>query len=442
MKKVLSILFITTFLFADKPITGKNIINLEYATQPALNSDGSRIAYVRIVSPEEGSKSRSSFREIWVVDGDGSNQRKFTSAPINSWSPQWAPNGNLTFLSSRKEHNKSTQVYSIPINGGEAYPITDYKDGIGSYKWSPNGKWIAFTSREKESAKVKKMKKDGYDMIVMGKEHLYNRLWIFNIESNTYKKIYRQDLNVSLFEWAPDSESIVFQASEKVNVDLEYLESSIYLVKIPTGNPKKVTDTPGKLSSMSISPNNKQLAFLGATSYNDPLAQSIYVAEIKTGKSKLITDNFKESFIDVDWIDDQTVIGLSQRGTKTVLSAIFLNNNSSEKVFNQNDILTPKEIITSISYHRNTKQFLFTANSHRHHNEVFLGLYGSKKMQRITFLNPSLNNIQLAKQETVSWKAEDGITIEGVLTYPLSYRKLGELLLSYNDNLYNRNGLW
>ena len=43
-------------------------------------------------------------------------------------------------------------------------------------------------------------------------------------------------------------------------------------------------------------------------------------------------------------------------------------------------------------------------------------------MQRITFLNPSLNNIQLAKQETVSWKAEDGITIEGVLTYPLSYR--------------------
>ena len=422
MKKVLSILFITTFLFADKPITSKNIIDLEYATQPALNSDGSRVAYVRIVSPEEGSNSRSSFREIWLTDTDGSNQRKFTSAPINSWSPQWAPNGNITFLSFRKEHNKSTQIYSIPINGGEAYPITDYKDGIGSYKWSPNGKWIAFTSREKESTKVKKMKKDGYDMIVMGKEHLYNRLWIFNIESNTYKKIYRQDLNVSLFEWAPDSESIVFQASEKVNVDLEYLESSIYLVKIPTGNPKKVTDTPGKLSSMSISPNNKQLAFLGATSYNDPLAQSIYVAEIKTGKSKLITDNFKESFIDVDWIDDQTVMGLSQRGTKTVLSSIFLTNNSSEKVFNQNDILSPKEIITSISYHRNTKQFVLTANSHFHHNEVFLGLYGSKKMQRMTFLNPSLNNIQLAKQETVSWKAEDGITIEGVLTYPLSYR--------------------
>ena len=159
MKKVLSILFITTFLFADKPITSKNIINLEYATQPALNSDGSRVAYVRIVSPEEGSKSRSSFREIWMVDGDGSNQRKFTSAPINSWSPQWAPNGSLTFLSYRKEHNKSTQIYSIPINGGEAYPITDYKDGIGSYKWSPNGKWIAFTSREKESAKSKKDEK-------------------------------------------------------------------------------------------------------------------------------------------------------------------------------------------------------------------------------------------------------------------------------------------
>ena len=57
--------------------------------------------------------------------------------------------------------------------------MTNHESGIGSYKWSPNGRWIAFISKDEESPATKKMKKDGYDMVVMGKEQLYNRLWIF-----------------------------------------------------------------------------------------------------------------------------------------------------------------------------------------------------------------------------------------------------------------------
>ena len=422
MKKLLLLFINLTIVFADKPITAKDIINLEYVSQPVINIGGTRIAYVKIVPPSNDSKSRSSYREIWVTDIDGTNQRKFTSSPNNSWSPQWTPNGNLSFLSIRKAYHKSTQVYTIPTDGGEATPLTDHSGGIGSYKWSPNGRWIAFTSRDKESIESQKMKKNGLDMIVMGESQLYNRLWIYDVESKTYETIFRQDLNVSLFEWSPDSKFIIFQAAEKVNTDLEYLESSIYLVKAPSGNPRKIAETPGKLSSMSISPNSDQLAFLGAISYNDPLAQSIFVLNINNGKSKLVTPDFKESFVDVDWIDDQTVIGLSQRGTKTVLSTIFLTENLPEEVFNQNDVLAPKQIISSFSFHKYTKQLVITANSNQHPNELYVGLYNSKKMKRITFLNASLADIQLSKQETISWKARDGKTIEGVLTYPLVYR--------------------
>ena len=422
MKKFLLFFVSLSFVFADKPITAKDIINLEYVSQPVINIGGTRIAYVKIVPPPKNSKSRSSFREIWVTDVDGLNQRKFTSSPNNSWSPQWTPNGNLSFLSLRKTHNKSTQIYTIPTDGGEAFPMTNHENGIGSYKWSPNGRWIAFTSKDDESAEIKKKKKDGYDMIVMGEEQLYNRLWIYDVENKSYETIFRQDLNVSLFEWSEDSKFIVFQAAETVNTDIEYLESSIYIVKSPSGNPRKIAETPGKLSSMSLSPNTEKLAYLGATSYNDPLAQSIYVHQIKNGKSKLITPGFKESFVDVEWIDDQTVIGLSQRGTKTVLSTIFLANNLPEDVFNQNDVLAPDEIISSFSFHRYTKQLVVTANSRKNTNELYVGLFNSKKMKRITYSNPALSNIQLSKQESISWKARDGKTIEGVLTYPLVYR--------------------
>ncbi|GIS36216.1 MAG: hypothetical protein Ct9H90mP7_2240 [Candidatus Neomarinimicrobiota bacterium] len=43
---------------------------------------------------------------------------------------------------------------------------------------------------------------------------------------------------------------------------------------------------------------------------------------------------------------------MSQRGTKTALSTVFLSENLPEDVYNQNDVLAPTEIISSFTFHR------------------------------------------------------------------------------------------
>lgn len=416
-------IFLLSIVWADRPITAEDIVNIRYIAQPVIDPSGNHVAYVKIIPRGADEKRGGSYREIWVTKLDGSDQRQYTFSPVNSWSPQWTPNGNLSFLSSRKDHNPGTQIYILPFKGGEAKLLTDHKTGVGSYQWSPDGKWIAFTSRDQKSDDQKKAEKEGLDMIVMDQQHIYTRLWVYNVKAATYQKVFKQDLNVASFKWSSDSKTIVFQATDKTGADRDLLDRSIYRVRAPSGNPKKVLETPGKLGDMAISPNSENLAFLGATSYNDPLSQSIYTVPLKGGKANLLTPDFKESFVAVDWVDDNTILGKSYRGTKTVLSTINTKGKSQEGMANQTDVLAPDEILASVSYHKPSGKLVITASSHGHPNELYVGSLGSSIIKRLTYTNKGFDEIDLAKQKTISWLGPDGLEIEGVLTYPLKYRK-------------------
>ena len=81
---ITSILLFFSIIWADRPITAEDIVNMRYSAQPAMDANGTQIAYVKIIPRRADEKRGGNYREIWVMDLDGSNKRKFTSSPINS----------------------------------------------------------------------------------------------------------------------------------------------------------------------------------------------------------------------------------------------------------------------------------------------------------------------------------------------------------------------
>ena len=99
---------------------------------------------------------------IWVRPIGGGTPRQRTHEPdsARASTPTWAPDSkSLLFISTRVD---DFNVYSIPLEGGEARPMTDAPSSNRFAVYSPDGKQIVFPSNRMKPGEIW-----GFDLYVM-----------------------------------------------------------------------------------------------------------------------------------------------------------------------------------------------------------------------------------------------------------------------------------
>jgi dipeptidyl aminopeptidase/acylaminoacyl peptidase len=127
-----------------RPLSLDDLARLKEVRDPQCAPDGRTVAFV--VSQIDVKEDKAGIAHVWTVGIDGQNERQITSSTDSEASPRFSPDGKyLSFTSSRPGKAKGNQVWLLDRSGGEAFQLTEIKGRLQGYEWSPDSKRLALT---------------------------------------------------------------------------------------------------------------------------------------------------------------------------------------------------------------------------------------------------------------------------------------------------------
>jgi dipeptidyl aminopeptidase/acylaminoacyl peptidase len=125
----------------ERRFTIDDLLKVRRVGDPQVSPKGDLVAFTITDVDKVANKSTT---QIYLVPLGGGEPRQLTNDEHSSSSPRWSPDGEkLAFVSARDGED---QIWTIDISSGTLKKVTTISTGAGDPVWSPDGRWLAFAS--------------------------------------------------------------------------------------------------------------------------------------------------------------------------------------------------------------------------------------------------------------------------------------------------------
>jgi dipeptidyl aminopeptidase/acylaminoacyl peptidase len=285
MRKVLPLLIACLLLTAPaartqstRPIELEDYLAIKSLAGLAVSPDGMHAAYVVREVDVDADKRNAS---LWRVGVAGGAPEQLTQ-PGSLSSPAWSPDGRyLAFVTDRSGKD---QVWALPTAGGEAFRLTDVKQGVDGFKWAPDSARLALAiqdpdplegvEKRTEAEKAPRPivitrlqhKQDGEGYLDRRKSHLYLADLKDALASPGSKFAAVRPLTWGIYDerkpaWSPDGRHIAFSSNRTDHPDAND-NTDIFTIDVESGRISPLTKDPGGDDDPVWSPNGREIAFI------------------------------------------------------------------------------------------------------------------------------------------------------------------------------------
>ncbi|MGN6788283.1 MAG: S9 family peptidase [Rhodanobacteraceae bacterium] len=408
---------------AATPFRLDDLQRLVKLSDPQLSPDGKSVAVVMITPVWKTDKHDT---RIDVVDVASGAKRTLTHDREDVSSPRWSPDGTRLAFLAKDDKTKQAQIYVMPMAGGDAQRITDTKEGIDEFTWSPDGDRIAYITQDpplnekaiKAHNKVFQVTEGNF---LLRKALAPWHLWVVASNGGTATQLTHGSYSLQTDQegatplmWSRDGKSIVFTKFPGPYWGPSFRSVIAKVAADGKGEPVTMVGDQGA-NDFAYAPDGKIFAFLRVRNGDQNNGNAVYVGG--RGAPRDATVALARNFNAYAWLPDGRALLLQgELGTRSTLWAQPIEG--AARTLDLDGVLPGNDLSVAKS-----GEIAFVGGTVTHPDELYVMTSLDVKPRRLTDVNAFVDKLELGRSESLQWKTYDGMDADGVLTYPVDYRK-------------------
>jgi dipeptidyl aminopeptidase/acylaminoacyl peptidase len=405
-----------------RPFTIDDEMKMRAIVDVRIAPDGERVAYV--VSTPNLAKDEHEAALYIVPSRGGASTRlgeavRIFNTPVPAPRLRWSPDSRtLALLGFAGER---PQVFAVSLSDAAPSQLTDAPEGVSGFEWSPDGKSIAYLTRDPMSAEEARQRLDKSFVIHADAPDRPTRIALRRIDGGPARTLTPPSHYVDSLSWSPDGSEIVYSAAPRSGFTSQY-ETRLYAIDVEgRGPPRAIVDRMGMNTRPQCSPDGRWVAFISTTGHTEiTSSRSLTIAPARGGEPRvfLMDDAWVNEFA---WASDsRSIYFQANDGTfasrehmfEQPIARVWIDDGHAERV------RAGATVDYSISLSADGRRLACRAVEGRTMGDVFVLDTATGRATKLTDVNPELQDLARGELRPVQWRSFDRMVIWGLLLTP------------------------
>ena len=425
LKTIFLVLASTQIIFSQKKdMSIIDFLNIPGISSVSLSPNGNKIVYIL---SESDWKENKQIPNLWLADLNSGVSQKITFEKKGLSNPKWSPDSKWISFTSSKEgfiddeddefDSGNNQIYLLPTKIGSQKKLSNHRTGVSNVKWSNDSKHLYFLASDPKPKEQIVAERDGYDVYSFDNNRTQKHLWRIDLNGKE-EKITSGDFSVLSYDLSFDNSKILIQKGPNPFLEFRSL-SELWIMDTKTSKEIQLTNNSISESPAKISPDGDKVFFIAACNGKFEEYYNRNLFEVSTdGKSnpKIISNDFDHEIYSFEFSKKKgELFILVNMGASTQLWKMDTLKGNFSQITNGNHSLVNWDYNSKFNLH------VFGINTIQNPGDLYL--YGKTQKKITSHYDYLKSKFNLPSQKVISWNGEDGVRVEGILYLPHNFQK-------------------